>query len=115
MGLARFPSSWSLPVGCLAYANPGSVPTKAAWEGFMETPLYLLALFTWQASLERRFKLDIKKKNVTVRVVRNWHRLTRKAVGAHSLQTPRSRDGVLSTDRAVGVPVHCRGVGPDGL
>jgi len=28
----------------------------------METPLYLLALFTWQASLERRFKLEIKKK-----------------------------------------------------
>lgn len=63
MGLPRFPRSWSLPVGCLAYANPGSVPTKAAWESFVETSLYLLALFSWKAPLERRFKLDTKKKN----------------------------------------------------
>ena len=32
------------------------------------------------------------------------------------MQTPKVRlDGALSTDGAVGVPVHCRGFGPDGL
>jgi len=33
-----------------------------------------------------------------------------------SLETPRvSLDGALSTDGAVGVPVHCRAVGSNGL
>ena len=33
-----------------------------------------------------------------------------------SLETPKVRlDGALSTDGAVGVPVHCNGVGPGGL
>ena len=34
---------------------------------------------------EGRFKLDIKKKLFTVRVVRHWNRLAREAVGAPSL------------------------------
>ena len=35
---------------------------------------------------------------------------------APSLQTAKVKlDGAVSTDGAVGVPVQCRGVGPDGL
>jgi len=35
---------------------------------------------------EGRFKLDIKKKFFTMRVVRHWHRLSREAVDAPSLE-----------------------------
>ena len=51
-----------------------------------------------------------------IRVVRHWHRLPREVMGVPSLQMPKARlDGALSTDGAVGVPVHCRGGGPDDL
>jgi len=44
------------------------------------------------------------------------YRLPRVVVGAPSLQTAKVRqDGAVSADVAVGVPVQCRGVGPDGL
>ncbi|KFV43905.1 hypothetical protein N341_01628, partial [Tyto alba] len=35
---------------------------------------------------EGRFRLDIRKKFFTVRVVRHWHRLPRGAVAAPSLE-----------------------------
>ena len=36
---------------------------------------------------EETFKLDIRKKSFTVRVVRHWHRLHSVVVGASSLET----------------------------
>ncbi|KFO57479.1 hypothetical protein N302_03523, partial [Corvus brachyrhynchos] len=44
-----------------------------------------------------RFILDIRKKFFTVRVVRPWHRLSREAVAAPSLEVFKARlDGALS-------------------
>ena len=43
-----------------------------------------------------RFKLDIRKKYLTKRVVRHWHRLPREAVDAPSLEEIKARlDGFL--------------------
>ena len=63
---------------------------------------------------EGRFRLDRRKKFLTIRVVRHWHRLPRDVVVALSLQMPKVMlDGALSTDGAVSVPVHCREIGLD--
>ncbi|KFO65312.1 hypothetical protein N302_01940, partial [Corvus brachyrhynchos] len=44
-----------------------------------------------------RFKLDIRKKFFTVRVVRSWHRLPREAVDAPFPKVFKARlDGALS-------------------
>jgi len=44
-----------------------------------------------------RFRLDTRKKFFTARVVKPWHRLPKKVVGAPSLETLKVRlDGALS-------------------
>ncbi|KFQ05813.1 hypothetical protein N329_12471, partial [Haliaeetus albicilla] len=46
---------------------------------------------------EGRFRLDIRKKFFTMRMVKHWHRLTREVVDAPSLETFKVRlDGALS-------------------
>jgi len=46
---------------------------------------------------EERFRLDIRKKFFTMKAVKHWHRLSREAVEAPSLETFKARlDGALS-------------------
>ena len=52
----------------------------------------------------------------TIRVVRHWHNLPLVVLDIPSLKTFRGRlDGLWAPDGAVGIPVRCRGVGPDDL
>ena len=57
--------------------------------------------------------LDIRKEFSTIRAVKHWHRLPREVVGTPCLETPILRLGGLR--EAVGVQIHLRGVGLDGL
>ena len=49
---------------------------------------------------EETFKLDIRKKSFTVRVVRHWNRLPRDVVDVPSLETFKTR-----LDKALGNPI----------
>ena len=59
---------------------------------------------------EGRFRLDIRKKFFTVRVVRPWHRLPREAVAGPSLEGFKVGRGFEQPGLVEGVPAHGRGL-----
>ena len=65
---------------------------------------------------ERRFRLDIRKKLFSLRVLRHWHRLPREMVNAPSMETFEVRlDSALSTWWSCRCPCSLQGVGLGGL
>ena len=65
---------------------------------------------------DKRFRLDIMKKFLTIRMVKHWNRLPREVMDTSSLETFRQAGlGSEQPDLAVDVPVHCRGDGLDDL
>ena len=61
---------------------------------------------------EGRFRLDIRKKFFTVRVVRHWHRLPSEAVDVPSLEALKARlDGAVSSLVCWEVSLPTAGVG----
>ena len=65
---------------------------------------------------DKRFRLDIMKKFLTIRMVKHWNRLPREMMNTSSLETFRQAGlGSEQPDLAVDVPVHCRGDGLDDL
>ena len=64
-----------------------------------------------------RFTEDIRKKYFTIRVVRHWCRQLREVVVPQPWRQPRSNwnRALSSWWSCTCLPVHCRGVGPDGL
>ena len=52
----------------------------------------------WHKTKRERFRLDVRWKFFTQRVVRNWHRFSREAVGAPSLEALKAwLDGALGS------------------
>ena len=58
-----------------------------------------------------RFRLDIRKKSSTMRVVKHWNRLPREVADAPSLETLKIGWGSEQPDLVEDVPAYCRGVG----
>ena len=59
---------------------------------------------------EGGFRLDLRKKIFTIRVVKHWHRLPREVVDAPSLETAKVRlDRALSTWWSCGCPCSLQG------
>ena len=70
-------------------------PTRKLERDFLQGPV--VKGQGGMALKEGRFRLDIKTKFFTVRVVRHWNRLPREAMAAPSLEVFKARlDGVLS-------------------
>ena len=59
---------------------------------------------------EARFRLDIRKKFFTARMVKQWNRLCREVVDAPSLETFKTRLDRFLTDLVEDIPAHCREV-----
>ncbi|PKU43805.1 hypothetical protein llap_5871 [Limosa lapponica baueri] len=67
---------------------------------------------------EVRFRLDIREKFFTRRLMKYWHWLPKEVEGALSLETFKVTLwawGSEQPDLVEDVPAHCRGVGPDDL
>jgi len=93
----------------IVYTNPRLWGDLTAASQYVEGGAYKRAgegLFTMSCSdrtrgngfklKEGRFRLDIRKKFSTMRVVKHWHRLPREAVAAPSLEVFKARlDGLL--------------------
>jgi len=60
---------------------------------------------------EGRFRLNIRKKFFTMRVVRHWHRLPREAVAAPCLAVLKARLDAEQPGVVEDVPAHGSGVG----